>query len=237
MRNRFVGLALLVSSALLFGCASTATTTKSAPSDYHKDLITKVSKYNNYAFKKLKPYFDKAGVHYAPKQIALLAFKNTKRVELWARDSKSVPWRHIKDYPILAASGTVGPKLHDHDYQVPEGIYKIVALNPDSRFHLSMELNYPNAFDKQHAKFDGRTNLGDQIFMHGSNRSIGCIALGNPAIEEVFVLAYMVGMKNIEVVIAPDDLRKSKPIYGKNHPWWLNQLYSEIKQELSHFKA
>ncbi|WP_235378866.1 hypothetical protein [Candidatus Coxiella mudrowiae] len=65
-------------------------------------------------------------------------------------------WHYIRSFSILAfSSGGPGPKLHDRDHQVPEGIYNIVGYNPDSRFDLSLMLNYPNAFDQYHAELDG----------------------------------------------------------------------------------
>ncbi len=211
----------------LSGCA-----TASHP---YQSMGTVIHKYSSYAERNLEPDFRKAGVAYPPKQIALLAYKRTKRLQLWAKGDGS--WRYIKTFPILAASGGPGPKLHNNDHQVPEGVYHIVAFNPDSRFDLSMELNYPNAFDRYHARLDHRYDLGDQIFIHGSHYSIGCIAIGNAAIPQLFVLADLVGLSNIEVVIAPDDLRYYRPVYGRVHPRWLPELYGQIRGALAPFKG
>jgi len=71
----------------------------------------------------------------------------------------------VADYRITAASGTAGPKLREGDRQVPEGIYRIVGLNPNSRYHLSMKLDYPNAFDRHQAARDGRARPGSDIFI------------------------------------------------------------------------
>ncbi len=68
-------------------------------------------------------------------------------------------------------------------------------------------LNYPNSADRYYARLDHRHDLGDDIFIHGSDASIGCIPIGNKAIEQLFVLAYLVGERYIKVIIAPDDLR------------------------------
>lgn len=75
---------------------------------------------------------------------------------------------HIKSYPILAASGSIGPKLRESDMQVPEGVYQIESLNPNSQFHLSLRVNYPNEFDREQARIDGRAQLGGDIMIHGS---------------------------------------------------------------------
>ena len=75
------------------------------------------------------------------------------------------------EYPILAASGVLGPKLREGDKQVPEGIYGAEALNPNSKFHLSIRLNYPNTFDRRMAQSDGRTQLGGDIMIHEIGRA------------------------------------------------------------------
>ena len=73
------------------------------------------------------------------------------------------------------------------DKQVPEGFYRIELLNPNSRYHLSLRVNYPNADDIERAREDRRDllNLGGDIMIHGGAESIGCIAIGNPAIEHL----------------------------------------------------
>lgn len=223
----FCVISLLLSCFFLTSCAS--------PHRQYQSMGTAVTKYEHYAHENLQPSFRRAGVPYPPKQIALLAYKRSRRLQLWAKHDGS--WRYIKTFPILAASGGPGPKLHNNDHQVPEGIYHIIEFNPDSRFHLSMELNYPNAFDRYHAHLDGRRNLGNQIFIHGSHYSIGCIAIGNNAINQLFVLSYLVGLQNIKVIVAPDDLRYYKPVYGGTHPRWLPQLYRDIKDALVPFKG
>ncbi|MEM7012526.1 MAG: hypothetical protein AAF585_13705 [Verrucomicrobiota bacterium] len=82
------------------------------------------------------------------------------------------------------------------DGQIPEGIYEIVSLNPNTFFHLSLELSFPNAFDHRMASADGRADLGDDIFIHGSHAMVGCIPIGDEAIEEVFYIITKNGHKN-----------------------------------------
>lgn len=183
---------------------------------------------------RLKPHFVKAGVAYPPKDIAFLVFKNEKRFALWSRDAKS-GWRFIRDYPILAASGHAGPKLREGDSQVPEGVYRIEHLNPNSSYHLSMKVSYPNAFDLAMAKRDDRTRLGGDIFVHGKNLSIGCVALGDPAIEELFTLVAETGPSRVNVIIAPNDLRARGAIVHPEAPLWVGQLYREVEIALREF--
>ena len=185
---------------------------------------------------RLKPYFARAGVAYPPRQTALIALKDEMELELWAKDDAG--WVHVHTYEIEAASGEVGPKEKAGDHQVPEGIYHITSLNPNSRFHLSMKIDYPNDFDLEMAHADKRTRLGGDIFIHGKAKSIGCIAVGDRAIEELFVLVAETGMDNTTVVIAPNDLRRWKPWLNdwRKYPAWLPELYDSIRQALAQFR-
>jgi hypothetical protein len=180
---------------------------------------------------KLNYYFAKAKVSYPPKEITLIALKQEKKLELWAKDSGEP--RFIRDYYILATSGGAGPKLLQGDRQVPEGIYRIVGLNPNSHYHLSMKINYPNEFDLAHAWQERRFNPGGDIFIHGKTASVGCLAMGDEAIEELFVLAAQVGADHVKVVIAPRDPRIFPlETASEKLPAWAPELYSIISREI-----
>lgn len=168
-----------------------------------------------------------------PRHVAFLIFKQEKCLQVWTKNEGA--WKFVKQYPVLAASGGPGPKLRAGDRQVPEGIYRVIALNPHSEFYLSMELNYPNKFDREHAHKSRRHDLGDDIFIHGGAKSIGCIAVGNPAIRELYGLVARVGIQHITVIIAPDDLRYKKPPVEKHEPRWVPTLYVKIKKALQKF--
>jgi hypothetical protein len=187
--------------------------------------------YGAYAMHKLNYYFTKAKVSYPPREITFIALKQEKKLELWARNSDE--FRFIRDYYIIAASGVSGPKLRQGDRQVPEGIYRISELNPNSDYHLSMKINYPNEFDLFHARQDGRTDPGSDIFIHGNTASIGCLAMGDGPIEELFVLTAQVGAENVKVVIAPHDPRVY-PLEADSEelPEWTPELYSIISREI-----
>jgi hypothetical protein len=79
-----------------------------------------------------------AGLDYPAASLAFVAIKDERRLEVYARASEGDAWRHVRDYPVLAASGRAGPKLRQGDRQVPEGVYRIELLNPNSRYHLSL---------------------------------------------------------------------------------------------------
>jgi hypothetical protein len=194
-----------------------------------------IAKYGAPTRARLEPHFRRAGVSYPPREIALLVFKDERRVALWARSDAQ--WKFIRRYPILAASGHAGPKLKQGDEQVPEGVYRIESLNPNSSYHLSMKVSYPNAFDRQMAASDGRTRLGGDIFIHGKNVSIGCVALGDRAIEELFTLVAQTGPRRVQVIIAPNDLRDEGPLLHDAAPLWVGQLYRTIRTALAPFPS
>lgn len=191
-----------------------------------------IAEFGDGARTRIAPDFQRAGVSLPPVRIALLAFKAERRLELWASDGA---WTHIKDYPILAASGGAGPKLREGDLQVPEGVYAIELLNPQSSYHLSLRLDYPNAFDRAKAAEEGRTNPGGDIYIHGGNLSIGCLAIGDSAIEELFCLVAETGKENVQVIIAPHDFRVKSGEPVGNGIAWTAELYAEVKESLAAF--
>jgi murein L,D-transpeptidase YafK len=195
----------------------------------------RIAQYEQIARSRLLPFFQQAGVQFPPKQLALLIFKENQRLDLWAKDAGHKGWTQIRSFSVLAASGSSGPKLYEGDRQVPEGIYHITHLNPFSHFDLSMGLDYPNAFDRIRAKQDGRNRLGGDIFIHGGNQSIGCIAIGDAAIEQLFPLVAMVGVKQVQVIIAPNDYRRHTPEMASVHPGWVASLYQTLDQALQQF--
>lgn len=219
---------------VVLGLLVTAPTFVFAAKSYENALRDKIIQYQDKARLNLEPYFEQAGVPYLPKKIKFLAFKQEKVLELWAEHNDK--WVFITDFPILAASGRPGPKLQEGDRQVPEGEYKFTFLNPNSQYDVSMKINYPDKFDKQYAVQDGRTNLGGDIFMHGSNLSWGCLAMGDDVIEDLFVLVYKVGLKNASIVIAPNDLRKSRPVLARRSPRWIHELNQRLMAALEPFQ-
>lgn len=195
-----------------------------------------VQKYGPNARKRLEPGFASAGIGYPPARVTFVALKREKQLEVWA--AKNDGWALIKSYPVCAASGQEGPKLREGDLQVPEGIYPLTVLNPNSGFHLSIRIEYPNAFDRAMAQRDNRTNLGGDIYVHGKCVSIGCLAMGDEAIEELFVLVHDVGLKNTEMIIAPADLRRDSVTVTTNTALpWSNDLYNAIRKALAPFES
>lgn len=204
--------------------------------DWNKAIDKATSRYGLRTEPELKRFFTKAQVAYPPKEVALLAFKRERYIELWAKGEEGQSWRFIHTYPLTAFSGRLGPKLKERDGQIPEGIYRLVNFNPFSSMHLSMMIDYPNHFDRLQASKDGRRGLGNNIFIHGKAMSVGCLAVGDWNIDQLFMLARRVGLSHIKLIIAPNDLRKGKPATSNfAQPRWLPELYKQIEAALRQF--
>lgn len=164
-------------------------------------------------------------------QLTLVALKQEKMLYVFAAAGSQSPML-VKAYPILAASGGPGPKTVQGDNQVPEGIYHVESLNPNSAFHLALRLDYPNDEDRRIAEEEGRdpATLGGDIMIHGKSASIGCLAMGDEAIEEIFTLAADVGIDRIEVLIMPFDVRSHLPVTEPRR--WVVARYGLLAKRL-----
>lgn len=127
-------------------------------------------------------------------------FKREARLELWMRDGER--FRPFRSYPVCRYSGELGPKLKEGDGQAPEGFYKVALkqLNPNSRHHLSFNLGFPNAFDRQL----GRT--GSALMVHGGCTSVGCYAMTDAQVDEIYAVveaAMLAGQREVDVHVFP----------------------------------
>ncbi len=130
----------------------------------------------------LKVALKKQGLRFgAP--IFLRVFKTEEVLELWVKKGRQ--FRLFKSYPICSFSGGLGPKTQEGDQMAPEGFYEVGAraMNPASSYHLSFNLGYPNHFDRANRR------TGSYLMVHGECVSIGCYAMTNPGIEEIWTLA------------------------------------------------
>lgn len=112
----------------------------------------------------------------------LRLFKSESELELWVQTSAG--YALLRSYPICTWSGALGPKQREGDFQSPEGFYSVAAgqLNPRSNYHLAFNLGYPNAFDRAHQR------TGNYLMVHGHCVSIGCYAMGDDNIEQIYSL-------------------------------------------------
>lgn len=198
----------------------------------YRSVQERLRQYGPAARKRWAPHFEAAGLRYPPERLVFAAFKNEFRLEVYGGATDEGPLRFLRSFPIRGASGELGPKLRQGDKQVPEGIYGIAGLNPNSRFHLSLKLDYPNAFDRSMGERDGRKNLGDWIMIHGNQYSSGCLAMGDQAAEDLFVLVAQTGKEKVKAILAPVDFRRSRAKVP-SHPPWVAGLYEDIRRELA----
>ncbi len=223
MNSWFVlaGAVFLLTAILNQTCAQAAT------------IAERLDQYGAAARARLLPFFKQAGIAFPPQQLVLVGLKEEKSLQVYAKSGTN-GFQWVRSYPVLAASGVAGPKLREGDRQVPEGLYAIELLNPNSSYHLSLRVNYPNAFDREQARREQRMKLGGDIMIHGKAVSIGCLAMGDEAAEDLFVLAADTGLKKIAVVLTPVDFRAGKTVpQGVKLPPWTTRLYEEIKTRLA----
>ncbi|WP_395736643.1 murein L,D-transpeptidase family protein [Prosthecobacter sp.] len=110
-------------------------------------------------------------------------FKESRELELWLQAEKS-EWRLFRRYPIACFSGKLGPKTREGDMQAPEGFYQVSLkqMNPASRYHLAFNVGYPNAYDL------AQKRTGSLIMVHGDICSVGCFAMTDAVIEEIYLV-------------------------------------------------
>jgi len=159
-------------------------------------------------------------------------FKAERELELWM--GRAERFTLIKTYPICAFSGTLGPKLREGDRQSPEDFYQVNqgALNPNSAYYLSFNLGFPNAYDRAHRR------TGSYLMVHGACVSIGCYAMTNAGIEELYGLvqaALSNGQGRVQVHAFPFRMSASNIDRYSDHEWidfWWN-----LKQGYDVFEA
>ena len=143
-------------------------------------------------------------------------------MELWIK--KESKFELFREYKIVAASGDLGPKIREGDGQSPEGFYRVFPkqMNPHSSYHLAFNVGFPNQYDRVH----GRT--GSYLMVHGSYVSIGCYAMTDEKIEEIYTLcdaALRSGQKAIQVHAFPFRMTQENLVKHEKSPWhgfWLN---------------
>lgn len=168
---------------------------------------------------------------YSP--IMFRTLKKEAELEIWKQKSDG-RYALLKTYPMCRWSGQLGPKKREGDRQVPEGFYTITpkSLNPNSAYYLSMNVGYPNKFDRAH----GRT--GSLIMVHGACSSRGCFSMTDKQIAEIYAIvreAFNGGQKAIQVQslpfrMTPKNLAKYR--FDKNMPFW-----KQLKKGVDHFEV
>ena len=162
-------------------------------------------------------------------RLFIRVFKKEELLEIWAKNADSPVFQLLKSYKIAASSGNLGPKRKMGDMQTPEGFYYIERFNPVSNFYLSLGINYPNESDKILGE---KGNLGGDIFIHGSNVTVGCMPMTDEVIKEIYILnieAKNAGQTQIPIHIFPTKLIDSNFI--------LLQKWAKSPDFISYWKA
>lgn len=149
--------------------------------------------------------------------IFIRIFKKTKELEVWVKKKRTFVL--FRTYSICYFSGLLGPKTKQGDSQAPEGFYFVKAkqMNPWSRYHLAFNIGYPNRFDRAHRR------TGSLIMVHGRCVSIGCFAMTNPRIKQIYALADAAlrgGQRFFRVHIFPFRMTKQHMKRYRTHRWY-----------------
>ncbi|MBW7890153.1 MAG: L,D-transpeptidase family protein, partial [Chitinophagaceae bacterium] len=160
----------------------------------------------------LRKQFEAKGLKWPAKYIYIRSFKYDSELEVWVKNSTREQFKLFKTFKVCAMAGSLGPKRMQGDYQVPEGFYYINEFKPNSQYHLSLGLNYPNASDRL---LSDSLYPGGDIYIHGSCVTEGCIPITNDQIEDLYVItsyARALGQDYIPVHIFPVQFNNPKSI-------------------------
>ena len=180
---------------------------------------------------KLKAQVEELGFEYGS-AVFIRIIKKSSKLQVFLQ--KGDKFEHFKDYPICYFSGELGPKLKVGDLQSPEGFYFVRPhqLNPYSKFHLSFNLGYPNAYDRANRR------TGSALMVHGSCVSIGCYAMTNKGIEEIYslvVAALQGGQPFFRVHVFPFEMSEANLKAHANSKW--AGFWENLKQGYEHFET
>lgn len=163
--------------------------------------------------------------------VFIRVFKESKELELWLM--RDYEFRLLKTFPICAVSGGLGPKLKEGDRQAPEGFYGFSAerLNPDSDFYLSINLGFPNRFDRAHKR------TGTKIMIHGGCVSSGCFAMTDRGMSEIYTVvdaALRNGQSLIQVHIFPFRMTEENMLRHASSGW--SGFWRNLKEGSDYFE-
>ena len=174
-------------------------------------------------------------------ELYIRIIKNEQCLEVWGKAKGKNIFHWFTTYFFCSSIGDLGPKRAEGDFQIPEGFYYVDRFNPESDFHLSMGINYPNKSDLLKTTAE---NPGKDIFIHGSCVTVGCVPIGDELIKELYIMvaeSINAGYTKVPVHIFPfrmteanfEKIKEQKPeIYAQNEALWRSmqpayQLFDE----------
>ena len=166
--------------------------------------------------------------------VFIRVFKESRELELWMLHSATGKFRHFKTWRIAAMSGNPGPKLAEGDFQAPEGFYHVgrARMKPNSHYHLAFNIGFPNTYDLAHQR------TGSFIMIHGKRASVGCFAMTDPSIEEIYTLCTLAlkkGQPYFRVHIFPFPMTPQRLALKSNHRW--HAFWSNLKEGYDWFET
>lgn len=170
--------------------------------------------------------------HLSGASVYIQIFKEEGTLELYTKLGDK--YRLLTSYPICKFSGGLGPKRLSGDLKSPEGFYAIEKknLNPKSQFHKSMDIGFPNSYDRTH----GYT--GSYLMIHGACVSVGCYAMTDNSIDEIYHYvrnALDAGQQQVSVNIYPFRMTSAnmqRHKYSRHMDFW-----RQLKPAYDYFAA
>jgi murein L,D-transpeptidase YafK len=187
----------------------------------------------------VKNLFPAKNIPYANFDLFLRAFKQEKVVEVWVKEKSKQKFTLLHTYTFCSTSGVPGPKRKEGDLQIPEGVYHINHFNPQSNFHLSLGINYPNTSDKI---LSDKQQPGSAIYIHGNCVTVGCIPITDDKIKELYILSVEArngGQEKIPVHIFPARLNQEniRKLLNETSAEEVKQFWQNLKPLYEDFES
>ena len=165
--------------------------------------------------------------------ILIRIFKEESELELWKAD-KSGRFALLRTYPICRWSGSLGPKFQEGDGQAPEGFYMITPnlMNPNSAYYLAINTGFPNAYDRANRR------TGSALMIHGDCASVGCYAMTDEQISEIYSLAreaFFAGQRAFQVQAYPFRMSPLNMARHRDSPHLA--FWKVLKEGYDHFEV
>ena len=165
--------------------------------------------------------------------ILVRIFKEESELEVWKVD-KTGRFALLRTYPICRWSGDLGPKIEEGDRQAPEGFYTVTPrmMNPKSHYHLAINTGFPNAYDRANER------SGTSLMIHGDCASVGCYAMTDEQITEIYSLAresFFGGQRSIQIQAYPFRMTPLNMARHRNSPHIA--FWKMLKQGYDHFEV
>ncbi len=159
-------------------------------------------------------------------------FKEERTLELYVKIGEQ--YQLMDSYKICNYSGGLGPKQRQGDFKSPEGFYTVQRsqLKPDSRFYKAINIGFPNAYDRSHG-YEGK-----YLMIHGACVSVGCYAMTDNGIDEIFQFvtgALVFGQQGVQVSIYPFRMTDANMARHKNS--YYADFWKQLKPGYDYFNT